>query len=209
METLDLGRRIELLSMDPHFHDISISVYRTDAGDGACYLLHTYSKREGARDRLAFLAAVMQRTGGMETSGANPVALRFTCGHPHETALKRLFVESCKVAPGSEPAQRELSVFDKKNDMTIRAHGLGSGRYRCSGDRDGTREQRRVAAVAAGLGKLAELDVDGDAVRFPCGTDHDELVGLLLMRALNVRGALREQEAAASRGVLSAPSQQR
>ena len=46
-------------------------------------------------------------------------------------------------------------------------------------------------------------------MRFPCGTDHHELVGLLLTRALNVRGALREQEAAAARGMLSAPSQQR
>ena len=209
METLDLGRRIELLSMDPHFHDISIAVYRTDDADGASYLLHSYSKREGTGDRLAFLAAVMQAMGGMERSGGNPLALRFACGYAHETALKRLFVESCKVAPGTEPAQREMWVLDKKNDLTIRADGLGGGRYRCSGDRDGARERRRVAAVAAGLGKLAELDVDGDEVRFPCGTDHDELIGLLLLRALNVRGALREQEAAASRGVLSAPSQQR
>ena len=51
--------------------------------------------------------------------------------------------------------------------------------------------------------------MDGDQVRFPCGSDHHELIGLLMVRALNVRGALREQEAAAARGVLSAPSQQR
>ncbi len=209
METLDLGRRIELLSMDPHCHDISIAVYRTDDGGGAVYLLHSYSKREGAGDRLAFLASVMQAMGGMERTAGTPLALSFACGHAHETALKRLFVESCKVEPGTEPVRRELQVFDKKNDLTIRAEGLGDGRYRCSGDRDGARDQRRVAAVAAGLGKLAQLDVDGDEVRFPCGTDHHELIGLLLTRALNVRGALREQEAASARGMLSAPSQQR
>ena len=209
METLDLGRRVELLSMDPHFHDISISVYRCEAGGGASYLLHSYSRREGAGDRLAFLAGVMRATGGMVPAGGNPLTLRFACGHAHVTALKRLFVESCKVEPASEPVQRALSVFDKKNDMTICAEGLGDGRYRCSGDRDGAREQRRVAAIAAGLGKLAELDVDGTEVRFPCGADHHELIGLLLTRALNVRGALRELEAAASRGVLSSPSQQR
>ena len=209
METLDLGRRIELLSMDPHFHDISISVYRTDDGGGATYLLHSYSKRDGAGDRLAFLAGVMQATGGMVPAGGNPLSLRFACGHAHVTALKRLFVESCKVEPGSQAAPRALRVLDKKNDMTILADGLGGGRYRCSGDRDGAREQRRVAAIAAGLGKLAELDVDGVEVGFPCGADHHELIGLLLTRALNVRGVLREQEAAATRGMLSAPSQQR
>ena len=43
---------------------------------------------------------------------------------------------------------------------------------------------------------------------FACGHDHDELVGLLLGRALNVRAAMREAEAAAARGVLAAPSAQ-
>ena len=63
--------------------------------------------------------------------------------------------------------------------------------------------------MAAGLGKLAELDVDGNEISFPCGFDHHKIVALLLTRALNVRNALREQEASATRGVLNAPSQQR
>ena len=209
METLDLGRRVELLSMDPHFHDISISVYRSESSDGTSYLLHSYSKREGTPDRLSFLAGLMRTLGGMVSAGDDPRSLRFVCGHAHQTALKRLFVEACKVSPGDEPALRPLHVLDKKNDMTIRAEALGSGRYRCSGDRDGAREQRRVAAIAAGLGKLAELEVHGTDVGFPCTIDHHELVGMLLTRALNVRGALRELEAAATRGVLAAPSQQR
>lgn len=207
METFDLGRRIDLLSMDPHFHDISISIYRSDA-DAATYLLHSYSKRDGTRKRLEFLTHVMQTLGGMTPASSDELSLRFTCGHAHQKALKRLFVEACKVPPGAEPTLRTLSVLDKKNDLTVHAEGLGDGRYRCSGDRDGAREQRRVAAIAAGLGKLAELDVDGTEVGFPCAADHHEIVGLLLTRALNVRGVLREQEAAATRGVLSAPSQQ-
>ena len=209
MQTLDLGRRVDLLSMDPHFHDISIAVYRTDDGGGATCLLHSYSKLDGVRDRLGFLAGVMRTAGGMVTAGGDPLAVRFACGDAHEAALKRLFAESCKVPPGAEPERRPLSVRDKKNDLTIDVEALGGGRYRCRGDRDGARERRRVAAVAAGLGKLAALHVDGTEVRFPCGADHHELIGLLLTRALNVRGALREQEAATARGMLSAPSQQR
>ena len=34
-QTLDLGERIELVSMDPHFHDISIGLYRQDDGGPA------------------------------------------------------------------------------------------------------------------------------------------------------------------------------
>jgi hypothetical protein len=46
-------------------------------------------------------------------------------------------------------------------------------------------------------------------VAFGCKQTHDSLVGLLLVRALNVRAVLREQEMTASRGVLSAPSAQK
>lgn len=70
----------------------------------------------------------------------------------------------------------------------------------------------RVATMAGGLAKLASMvPVPGtvDQVRFACGTDHHHLVSLLLRLALNARGVLREQELAAARGILAAPSQQR
>ena len=45
-------------------------------------------------------------------------------------------------------------------------------------------------------------------LRFRVATHYDALLGLLLVRAPNVRAIVREQEMAASRGVLAAPSQQ-
>ncbi|MBT6146557.1 MAG: hypothetical protein HOH74_14060, partial [Gemmatimonadetes bacterium] len=55
-------------------------------------------------------------------------------------------------------------------------------------------------------------DADGqileDCVSFGCGHDHDALVALLLQRAPNVRALVREEQAAAARGVLAAPSAQ-
>ena len=62
-----------------------------------------------------------------------------------------------------------------------------------------------------GLVKLAGLEAVGDAgdrVAFACGHDHDALVGLLLVRALNARAVLRHEEQASSRGILAAPSAQ-
>ena len=60
-----------------------------------------------------------------------------------------------------------------------------------------------------GLRKLAEMEDRGDILAFSCGQSHDPLIGLLLPRALNVRATLREEEAAATRGVLVAPSAQK
>lgn len=209
MKTLDLGLRVDLLSMDPHFHDISIAIHRSEDRKSTSYLLNSYSMRDGTYDRLLLLAHAMRSLGGMRTAGSNQLSLQFACGQSHETALKRLFVEACKVTPGTEITPRPLWVLDKKNDLTINVEALGNGRYRCIGDRNGAREERRVASIAAGLGKLADLDVNATDTSFTCGAEHHEIVALLLTRALNVRGALREQENAANRGVLSSPSQQR
>ena len=71
--------------------------------------------------------------------------------------------------------------------------------------------RRRVAVAAGGLVKLTDmeaLDDSMDRVGFDCHCSHDELVGLLLPRALNVRTVMREIELATARGVLSAPSGQ-
>ena len=70
----------------------------------------------------------------------------------------------------------------------------------------------RVNRLANGLRKLGEMTAvpdHPDQLAFPCGQSHDELVGLLLPRALNVRAILREEEEASTRGLLVAPSQQK
>ena len=65
----------------------------------------------------------------------------------------------------------------------------------CGGKKAETPKQEKVGQAS-------------DQVAFSCQHDHDETVGLLLVRAPNVRVALKEQELAASRGVLSAPGKQ-
>ena len=73
-------------------------------------------------------------------------------------------------------------------------------------------QQEGITAIAGGLKKLGEMNTDpenpDDRIVFSCGHSHDALVGLLLVRAPNVRVILRQEEATASRGVLTAPSQQ-
>ena len=58
------------------------------------------------------------------------------------------------------------------------------------------------------LGEMEEVDGQPNQTRFSCSQEHDDLIGLLLVRAPNVRAAMREAEDMASRGVLAAPSAQ-
>ncbi len=208
---LDLGTRIELVSMDRHFHDISIGLYEHAGGGAPAWLVHSYSARDGVPARLAFVTRAMAVLGGMVPAPAEPARLAFACGEAHRAAVKRLFLEVCKLEPDAVPAPRPMRIEDRKNDLTIEAAHVGGGLYRLKADggTDADRVARRVDGVVRGLARLAELETEGGAAaRFPCGSAHDELVGLLLPRALNVRAAMREAEAAAARGVLAAPSAQ-
>ena len=209
----DLGERIELVAMDPHFHDISVALHRAAGADGApAYDVNSYSTRDGARERLAAIVAAMQEVAGMEAAPEAPLRVRFACGEAHERATRRAFIEACKLDPGQPLAPRPMEVYDKKTDTTIQVIASGGGVYRAGADAGGAKVLRRVATVAGGLVKLAgmeQIPASVDQVRFACGHDHHRLVAMLLKLALNARGVLREQELAAARGVLAAPSQQR
>tara|TARA_Y100000588_G_scaffold122448_1_gene134171 strand:+ start:53 stop:523 length:471 start_codon:yes stop_codon:yes gene_type:complete len=150
--------------------------------------------------------------GGMEAAGGNGHTVRFGCGGSHVKACRRVFIEACKVPPGEALQAKPLEIFDKKTERKITLEKLSDKeafRVTADGVEDG--KARRIAAVAGGLVKLADLShVEGEdsLVLFPCSGGHDSLVGLLLVRALNVRAAMREQDGAAGRGVLAAPSAQ-
>ncbi len=193
MLTLDLGRRVELVSMDPHCHDITIALYLS----GHRYRIHTYSRRESAQHRIAFLQSAMASLGAMAIDNHE---LLHTCGHTHLAATRRLFLTAAKLPTTVElPQPYPLETLDKKAGKPIRAISHGNGEY----------EVPTESPAHNGLRKLAELEPRDTRLAFPCGHSHDALIGLLLPRALNVRAILREEEAAATRGVLVAPSAQK
>ncbi len=197
--------------MDSHFHDISIALYQQTGAGGPELLAHTFSRVEGARERVDFVMRTMRVLGGMEPTTGDGERLRFPCGAVHTSATKRLFLEASKVLPAEDLAPRPLSIFDKKSSAHVTVAGMGDGNYQLSTDGESEKAAERRGAIAVGLVKLAELEwVDEEAgkVAFSCGHAHDELIGLLLPRALNVRSFLRQQEMAAARGRLLAPSAQ-
>ena len=171
------------------------------------FLVHTYSHIPGAAERIEQVQQAMQTLGGMLKTAEG--LLYFSCGSAHQAACRRVFLEACKLAPGTRIEPRPLQTLDKKSRLTITLNSTGDGVYAVTADGEGRGAARRIAAIAGGLMKLGEMeDAGAGTVAFDCGYAHDALVGLLLIRAPNVRVALRETEMSASRGVLSAPSQQ-
>lgn len=207
---VDIGRRIELVPIDPHFKDITIALYRQERDSRAVFRVHTYSRLEGASKRIEEVINIMQTLGGLQKTADG--LLYFPCGDKHEAACRRVFLEACKLTSDTSVEPRPLNILDKKSKLTISVDSLGSGTYCVKSNGEGRSAERRISSIAGGLMKLGEMgpaeENSSDSVTFPCGQSHDALVGLLLIRAPNVRVILREEEADAARGVLSAPSQQ-
>jgi hypothetical protein len=206
----DLGRRAELVSMDRHFQDITIALYRA-RGAAMSAVIHSYSTKAGTQERLGWLAEAMAILGGMRVVPGPRATVAFACGTWHDLAARRVFLEAAKVTPPTLPEPRPMHAEDTRRGFQIDVESLGDGRYRVGASGGASEATNPAESVAAGLAKLGELSFDPDdplVVEFGCRTNHDILVGLLLPRALNVRAALREQEMAAGRGVLLAPSAQ-
>jgi hypothetical protein len=202
----DLDHRIELVSMDRYCADITVALYLMAGGTSA--VVHSYSGWPEVPGRLDWLAATMRRLGGMNGSGRT---VGYACGAWHERAARRTFLEACKVDPRRPLPMPPLTVDDPRTNQIFTVASRGGGRYTVSAVAADPAATSRAPAVAAGLAKLADLEPDPDdevGVRFTCGAPHDELVALLLPRAINVRAALREQELAAGQGLLLAPGTQ-
>jgi hypothetical protein len=210
--TTDIGERLELIPMDLHCRNISLALYRQQSKSGSEFLVHTYSGLEGARQRVEFVARAMSILGGMEPAPQDPPRLWFPCHAEHKMAVRRIFLEACKLPSEETLGSRPLAIFDKKSNRTVTVTSLGKGMYGLVADGEEEGKASRISAVAGGLMKLGEmtpLEQSADQIAFPCGQPHDSMVGVLLIRALNVRAVLREQEMTASRGILSAPSAQK
>ena len=209
--TRDLGRRIELKSMDPHCHDISLGLYRQQTVEGSSYLVHTYSAHEDAPSRVSEIVRGLVEVAGMVSLAEQPGLVAFPCGGRHEKALRRSFLEVCKF-PGSEiGGVQPLVRPDKKAECELTIESLGAGSYRVTAPAAAELGPRRCQAVSRGFAKLCEMDSDESqpcVVRFGCGMEHDALMGALFFRAQNVRSAMQEDELAASRGTLAAPGSQ-
>ena len=92
-QTRDLGRRIELHSMDPHCHDISLGLYRQIHDGRSGYLVHSYSAAEAAEGRLSAICDGLAAHAGLVPMEGQPGLLEFPCGEDHEKALRRTFLE--------------------------------------------------------------------------------------------------------------------
>ena len=151
----DLGQRVELVSMDPSCHDISVGLYRKETEDGPVAVVHSYSTKPGAAERVAFIGAALIALGGLElVDGDGDRALRVPCRHWHNAALKRLFLDCFRVDPATQLEPKPLAAPDTRSEQMITLVPLGNGVYRVDSEarpKPSRRARRRSRERSSGL----------------------------------------------------------
>ena len=197
------GRCLELVPMDPHFHNISVGLY---VKDGTC-AVWTYSRRPGADERIERIRDQMAALGGLSPVEGTSNEMRFTCGYLHVRPARFLLAQAVGKSPDYSPPEGELSIKDSKTQLMLKiVPGEMDGQtvYQVTGEGEHANVPARLRLVVAGFVRYGEMDKAGDTeVAFPCGQRHDELIRVLLPYSRNVSAVEGMMEAEALRGQMT------
>jgi hypothetical protein len=190
------GRCLELVAVDPHFHDISVGLYLKN---GVC-TVWSYSGKPGVQDRITKIRDQFIALGGLAPLKGTHDQLRFPCGHVHIRALRFLLAQAVGKSPDYSPAGGQLSIQDTKTKLTLSVTGRDTEVgwvYQVSGTGMAPSIPERLRLVVAGFVRYGEMEKISDTeVAFPCRQRHEQLMGLLLPYSRNitaVEGMLEEE----------------
>ena len=197
------GTCIELVSIDPHFHDVTIGLYQK----GNLLTIWTYSGKEGVRKRVETIRNQICALGGLVPVKGSRNQVSFPCGELHVKPLKFLLPQVVEKPPDFAHPKGEMRLKDTRTPLTLvvtprQVHGRWV--HEISADRDAPKANLRLRAIIAGFRKYGEMEGVGDlGVSFACGYRHDALARLIFPFSRNVSAVEDMLESSAMRGQLT------
>jgi hypothetical protein len=203
-ETLrGLGQCLELVSMDPHFRNVSVGLY---VKDGLC-TIHSFSRAEGLAGRLKEIRDQMVKLGGVAPVEGSDNQFVFPCGQIHERPVRFLLAQSVGKSPEYAHPTGVMSIKDSRSELMLYANGHegdGAYIYRVSAEGEHKNPALRLRMVVAGFLRYGEMTKVADTeVAFDCGQRHDPLMRLLLPYSRNISAVETMMDAEALRGQMT------
>ena len=179
-----LGRCLELVPLDPNYHDISVGLYEK----GGIATVWTFSRKPGVDERIKTIRDQLVALGGLEPVAGTHDQVVFSCGQIHGRPVKFLIKQAVEKQP--DFVRPEGRVKDLRSKLMLGfdvSEVDGRWVYRVTAEGEAPNVGARLRAVTGGLVRYGEMDkVGDDAVAFPCRQRHDKLVSLTLPYARNV-----------------------
>ncbi len=181
-----LGRCLELVSMDPHFHDVTVGLYYT----GNVTTVWSFSRVPGIEGRIEQIRDRLVALGGLiPVEGTHDKAV-FPSESIFEKPLRFLFTETVEKDPSIAPPDGPITSPDTKSRLTFTVTGSQSDDkyvYTVTAEGEAPRPQSRIRAVVGGYMRYGECErVTPDSFVFPDNARHDEMARVLLPFARNV-----------------------
>ena len=169
-----LGQCIELVSLDPHFNDVSIGLFIKDG----LLIIFSYSKIDGIL------------LGDVEAVEGTSNQLRLINELQLDRALRFMFTAAVEKDPAIKPPSGRISAPDTKTKLTFVIEGEQVGDqyvYTISTEGEAERPERRVMAAVGGFIRYSGCTrVDKNQFSFPDGKRYDNFARLILPLARNV-----------------------
>ncbi len=189
-----LGKCVELVSMDPHFHDISVGLFLKDR----TLTIWSYSSIPGTDKRLGKIRDRIVKLGDLEPVAGSPNQALVPPGDILVQPMRFMFKEAVEKDPDLLPSG-PIEAADNKSTLTFIVTGEqndGTYVYTVSVRGEAERAESRIRAAVGGFMKYGQCErVTPDSFRFPDGQRHDGFVRLLLPYARNVSAVERMLEA--------------
>lgn len=198
------GRCLELVGIDPHFHDVSIGLYLKSG----VFTIWTFSRRPGIEKRIEQVRDLICSFGDMEAVPGTINQTRYTCGSTHEPAMRFLMMECVEKKPDRDLGAGDISMADTKTRMHLAVEqyeDAGRAVYRVTATGEGSDDSNmRLRAVVGGFMRYGGAQrISPHVFSFPCGARHDPLARLLLPYARNVSSIEDVLEADSLRGQMT------
>ena len=196
------GRCLELIPLDPHFHDISVGLYE----NGGTMTAWTFSRKPGVEARIEKIRDQLVALGGLQPVAGSTNQVRFPCGQLHRRPLMFLMMQAVEKDPDFAPPEGRVTVKDRRSDLMLSyevEEAEGRWLYRVTAEGEAPNAAQRLRAVSAGFVKYGEMEKVEGGVAFPCGQRHNELMALVLPYARNITAVDDMLEASALRGQMT------
>ena len=199
------GKCLELVSMDPNFHDVSVGLFvKNDI-----LTVWSYSRKDQINKRLNSIRDKMVEFGGLKNLDSD-FQMEIPQGALIERPLKFLFSQCVEMPPDKKPETGPITAKDNKTKLSFIVNGsTKDGKYIYTVSAEGEHEKPglRIRAVVGGFIKYGEcVRNDVDSFCFPDNKSHDEYVRVLLPYARNISAVEQMLEANDQAGQMTTQS---
>ena len=197
----EYGKCLELIPIDPHFKNISVSLYEKNN----VATVWTFSRKNGVSKRIEQIRDQLAKLGDLEPIETTNNQLRSSCGIMHTRPLKFLMMQAVEKSP--DYSHPEGLIKDLRSDLLLGFSTVemdGSTGYQINAKGEAPNLNGRLRAITSGFVRYGEMiRRDNFTVSFSCGAKHNPLMQLLLPYARNVTGTQDMLEADSLRGQMT------